>query len=94
MKLFKVKADTRARLMNGAGYRPYTTRKETLFEREEVVLDPVIFHNRRDEWARDWPQLDALDQCLFEQHVVEGDMIFCRDGHFLAVPRSMVEVLA
>ena len=94
MKIYKIKAGLACRLMNTDGYIPFTTRKEVILEREDLVLDAIILHNTPDTWITYWPELDSLDGLLFPQYIRAGEMVFHRAGHYLAIRAEYVEVIA
>jgi hypothetical protein len=56
MKLFTVPANTPCRLvkvLEGAEM-PFTTRKELLFEREDLVIDPVSVYNQTRQMIEEY----------------------------------------
>jgi hypothetical protein len=94
MKMFRVAAGTPVRVFAPDGsalVRP--TCRDAVFQREDLVLDPVILHNTPEKWADTWPQLDAIDILLMQGHAQRGECVFHRAGHFMAVPVERVEVL-
>jgi len=87
--MFKIKKGTAAHVVKkglpwmGSGVKKFTTRKELIFEKEEVVVDPVgnLGCNRRH------------GNTIGGAYALSGYFTFLRDGYYLIVHLRFCEYI-
>jgi hypothetical protein len=98
MILFTVDKGTNGHVMGrcGLGIRPFTVRKDLVFDREELVLDPVVVNSKSslfslqlDLWYEQVTQIlnisnDQVNAAI--SFAKQGNSVFLRDGYLLIIP--------
>jgi hypothetical protein len=98
MVLFTVAKGTKGMVMRKCGLtiKPWVTRHELVFDREELLLDPVTFQNKNSLFNT---QIDLWHEMTTQMREVSGDQVktaiiyaekgysvFIRDGILLIIP--------